>query len=64
MIVAKDNSGDFATISEAVLAAKSGDKIYVKPGVYNERVEIRVPDILIEGESPRIRYLFRGIMRE
>ena len=60
MIVAKDNSGDFATISEAVLATKSGDKIYAKPGVYNERVEIRVPDILIEGESPENTIIVSG----
>ncbi|MGN1423783.1 MAG: pectinesterase family protein [Oscillospiraceae bacterium] len=52
MTVAKDNSGDFTSISEAVSAAAPGDIIYVKPGVYKERVEIRVPDITLEGESP------------
>lgn len=50
MIVAKDGSGDFTTISEAVTAAASGDKIFVKSGVYNERAEITVPNIEIEGE--------------
>ncbi|MGN1341138.1 MAG: pectinesterase family protein [Oscillospiraceae bacterium] len=51
MIVAKDGSGDYTTIAEAVAAAKPGDRICVKPGVYNERVEVRTPDITIEGES-------------
>lgn len=52
MIVAKDGSGEFTSISEAVSAAVSGERIFVKAGVYNERVELRVPDIVIEGESP------------
>lgn len=52
MIVAKDGSGDFTSISGAVSAAVPGDKIFVKPGIYNESVEILVPDIVIEGDSP------------
>lgn len=38
MIVAKDGSGDYTSISGAVSAAVPGDKIFVKPGIYNERV--------------------------
>ena len=34
--VAKDGSGDFTTIQEAVDAASAGDTIWVKPGVYDQ----------------------------
>ncbi len=60
MIVAKDGSGDFRTISGAVAVAVPGDKILVKPGIYNERVEITVPDITMEGESPENTMLVSG----
>ncbi|MGN0655258.1 MAG: pectinesterase family protein [Ruminiclostridium sp.] len=60
MIVAKDGSGDFRTISDAVSVAVPGDRIFVKPGEYNERVEIRVPDIVIEGEAPETTILVSG----
>lgn len=51
MIVAKDGSGDFTTISQALTAAAPGDVIHVKPGIYNERAEILTPGITIEGED-------------
>lgn len=61
MIVAKDGSGDFTSISDAVSAASSGDKNFVKSGIYNERVEILVPDIEIEGESPENTVLVSAV---
>ncbi len=60
MIVAKDGSGDFTSIAAAVSAAKAGERILVKRGEYNERVEIRVPDITIEGEAPESTVLTSG----
>jgi len=33
--------GDYATIGEAIDSAGSGDTVYVKPGIYNERVTIK-----------------------
>ena len=40
---------DYKTIQEAVDAAKSGDLILVDKGVYNEAVDVSVPDITIRG---------------
>ncbi len=51
MIVAKDGSGDFVSISEALSSAEPREKITVLPGIYNERVEILKPGITIEGQS-------------
>ncbi|UCD87323.1 MAG: hypothetical protein JSV01_06090, partial [Desulfobacterales bacterium] len=31
---------DYATIGEAMDVASLGDTVYVKPGTYNERIEI------------------------
>ncbi len=42
---------EFKTIQQAVDAAKSGDVIFIKNGVYKERVEITKPDITLIGES-------------
>ncbi len=42
---------EFKTIQQAVDAAKSGDVIFIKNGVYKERVEITKPGITIIGES-------------
>ncbi len=40
-IVAQDGSGSFRTIQGALDAASYGDFIYVSPGVYDERVELK-----------------------
>ena len=39
-IVARDGSGTHATVQSAINAASSGDSILIRPGVYNEHVEI------------------------
>ena len=39
--VARDGSGDFMIVAEAVEAAASGDTISIAPGVYPEVVETR-----------------------
>lgn len=51
IIAAQDGSGDFRTVAEAVAAARRYDTIFVKKGVYRERVEIFTPDITIIGED-------------
>ncbi len=43
--------GEFKTIQQAADAAKSGDVIFIKNGVYKERVEITKPNITLVGES-------------
>lgn len=48
-VVAKDGSGDFKTLGEA-LAAKDADNILVKAGVYNEKLSIDRP-MTITGED-------------
>ncbi len=62
-VVSKDGSGDFTTIQEAVNAIPSSNKnqviIFVKNGVYNEKVYIERDDIVLLGEnrdSTRIVY--------
>ncbi|KAK7390150.1 hypothetical protein VNO78_25449 [Psophocarpus tetragonolobus] len=55
VVVAKDGSGRFTTVSAAVNAApKSGSRryvIYVKAGVYNEQVEIKAKNIMLLGDG-------------
>ena len=51
-VVAQDGTGDFTTLTEAVDAAKSGDVIYVKNGIYdNEIVRGWTKTLSIIGES-------------
>lgn len=58
IVVSKDNTGDFLSIKEAVLhiessAGKGNEEreIFVKPGIYKERLEIKTDGITIRGES-------------
>ena len=52
MIVVDCNGhGDFSLVSEAVKAAASSDTIYIKNGVYRERVEVMKKGISIVGED-------------
>lgn len=52
IVVAKDGSGDFASLTEAVKNAKDFDVIYVKNGVYdNEIVRAWSKTVFIVGES-------------
>ncbi|MFC4449089.1 NosD domain-containing protein [Halorussus aquaticus] len=41
LVVANDGSAPYATIQDAVRAAKAGDTVEVRPGVYRERVRIQ-----------------------
>jgi pectinesterase len=56
-VVAKDTSGDFQTIQEAIDACKSYPEqhitIYIKNGVYNEKVDIHQwnSNLTLKGES-------------
>lgn len=61
VVVAKDGSGDYRTITEALEEAskRSGSGrfvIYVKPGVYNEILEIgkSLKNIMLYGDSMRL----------
>ena len=51
--VAKDNSGDFNSIQQAVdsIPAGTSETIYIKKGIYKERVEVRKNNISFVGES-------------
>lgn len=54
IVVAKDGSGDYTTISEAVDASASGSGrfiIHVKAGVYKESVEIKKSNLMITGDG-------------
>ena len=50
-VVDKDGAGDFESIQAAVDAAREGDYIFIKPGVYRERVEVRTNNLTIVGAS-------------
>ncbi len=56
LTVAKDGSGDFDTINAALNAISADDgtpvKIFIKKGIYRERLEIRTPFLTLEGEDP------------
>ena len=52
--VAKDSTGDFTSIQAAVDSIKSTPEIiYIKNGIYNERVEIRLDNVTLKGESAK-----------
>lgn len=63
--VSKDGCGDYTSISEAVSNAAPYDDIFIKNGVYNERVEITFPLNLIGEDSFRtvIEYGMYAMMR-
>ncbi len=55
IIVDQTQHGDYATISEAIRAANPGDKILVRPGLYQEGLIIDKPlEIVGEGERHEI----------
>lgn len=49
--VAKDGTGDFSAVSDALNAAESHETIFIKKGVYRERAEVTRPFITIIGEN-------------
>lgn len=52
--VAKDSTGDFTSIQAAVDSIKSTPEIiYIKNGIYNERVEIKLDNVTLKGESAK-----------
>lgn len=53
--------GDFTTVSEAITAARPGDRILVRPGIYTESLIIDKPlEILGEGSAADIQINARG----
>ncbi|MBS3789054.1 hypothetical protein KGY79_12775, partial [Candidatus Bipolaricaulota bacterium] len=52
IVVDKESySGDYSYIQEAVDAASYGDTVYVKPGTYEETIDLR-NGITLEGAGP------------
>ncbi|XP_028778201.1 pectinesterase 2-like [Neltuma alba] len=55
VVVAKDGSGKYTTISAAINAAPKSSSgryvIYVKAGTYNEQVEIKAKNIMLVGDG-------------
>jgi len=41
----------FSSVNEAVFAAKENETIYIRPGIYNERVEIKTKGLKLLGED-------------
>lgn len=65
--VAKDNSGDFNSIQEAVDSIITlPETIFIKAGIYQERIEIKKPFITLVGESAdttKITYGYYAFMK-
>lgn len=57
LVVTPDGSGDFVSVSEAVDAARHGDTVLVRPGVYRESVEV-TKAIEIRGDGERDEIMF------
>jgi len=51
-VVAQDGTGDFATITEAIRAARAGDVILIRAGTYDESVSVG-RDVTISGDGDR-----------
>lgn len=49
--VAKDNTGDFASLQQAIDNAEAGSEIFVRSGYYFEKIVLDKPDITITGEN-------------
>ena len=49
--VSPDGRGDFISVNEAVRHASPDDVIYIKNGVYRERVEILTEGLTLMGED-------------
>lgn len=50
--VAKDQTGDYTSVQDAVNSIQSGpETIFIKKGIYTERVEITQPGITLIGEA-------------
>lgn len=52
IIVAQDGSGRYSRIMDAIGVAEAGDIIFIKPGIYKEKVEIAKDDIVLVGAGP------------
>lgn len=55
MTLTVGKNGEFKSVSDALTAAERLDgevKLHVFPGEYHEKLEVRRPGIIIEGESP------------
>jgi hypothetical protein len=61
-VVTQDGSTDYETIGEALDDAEAGDVILVKPGVYEEVIEIEVDEgpFTIVGENPATTVIDAG----
>ncbi|KAH9626695.1 hypothetical protein KSS87_021594 [Heliosperma pusillum] len=57
IVVAKDGSGDYSSIGQAISAASSKSKgssrfvIYIKTGIYNENINIGLKNIMLKGDG-------------
>ncbi len=53
LVVDKNGEGDFLTVADALCAApiNGGCKIYIKNGVYKEKLIVDKPNVFIEGED-------------
>ncbi len=54
IIVAKDGSGDFRKINDALKSIENETEeniIFIKNGVYKERIEVKKPNLILRGES-------------
>ena len=61
-----NGSGDFTSVNEAVRSAAANERIFVKKGLYHERVEVTSPGISIVGEDAEntvIEYGLYGFMK-
>jgi len=57
MIVAHDGTGDFKTIQEAINSIPKDQQtpitIFIKPGVYKEKLHLEVPFVTLKGEDAK-----------
>lgn len=59
--VAKDGTGDFTSVNEAIKSIPDGNEtIFIKNGIYRERVEITVDNITLIGENNKETVITEG----
>jgi pectinesterase len=67
IVVATDGSGDFTSIQKAIDKIESGPvvtTIYIKKGIYNEKLFIEKPNIIFEGEGQDATVITYSVARD
>lgn len=64
LVVAQDGSGQFRSIQAAIEAAQEGQEIYIKNGVYGEKLFLQKSNLSLRGQSEKGVVITASISRD